>query len=117
MLFIDGNNIKLTRGDTAYIEVPINVETDEGSAPYILDPDDTLTLSVKKKIKDEETLLQKVVKGSSTIHFMPDDTKEMDFGTYIYDIQLTTSSGDIYTVIGPTESETPSFRVLGEVTV
>lgn len=29
----------------------------------------------------------------------PDDTKDLDFGTYVYDIQLQKTTGEVYTFI------------------
>ena len=49
--------------------------------------------------------------GGAAIHIRPEDTKELSFGKYLYDIQLTTADGDIYTVIPPT-----TFEILKEVT-
>ena len=49
--------------------------------------------------------------GSNQFHIEPEDTKFLSFGKYLYDVELTTASGDVYTVIVPT-----TFEVLKEVT-
>lgn len=100
--------IKLTRGDTARLTVSITNETD-GSV-YELQEGDVLTLSVKKSVEDAETTLAKEITSSNTFHIEPKDTAGLAFGKYIYDVQLTTSGGDVYTVIGPA-----NFELLKEV--
>ena len=107
MLYIEGNTIRLTRGDTAYLHIPLT--STEGA--YEMAPDDTLTLSVKKSTRDSEYTFQKVIKGSDVFRIDPSDTAETSFGKYTYDVQLQNSNGDIFTVIPPS-----TFEVLVEVT-
>ena len=110
MLYVkDDGAIMLTRGDTARLMVPIknSVDSDE----YPIQSEDTLHFTVKKSAKEYEPLLQKVIKGSNVIHIKPEDTKGLSFGKYKYDVQLTTASGDVYTVIEPT-----TFEVMEEIT-
>lgn len=110
MLYIQhGGKIRLTRGDTAILKVPIfNEITDE---EYVVAEDDTLAMTIKKQIEDEEPIVQKVLKGSNTFCIEHRDTCTLDFGAYVYDVQLTTASGEVYTVIEPA-----SFEILTEVT-
>lgn len=108
MLYINGNTIKMTRGDTAHLVIPIILS--DGSE-YTMKPGDTLTLSCKKSIQDENYAFQKVIESGNTFHIQPDDTKNLEFGAYKYDIQLNTSNGDIYTVI-----DVSTFEILTEVT-
>lgn len=107
MLYIEGNTIRLTRGDTAYITVPLT--TDDGV--YEMHPTDTLTFSVKKNTREYNYILQKVVNGTNAFHIQPDDTAKLDFGKYTYDVQLNVNNGDVFTVIPPS-----MFEVLAEVT-
>jgi hypothetical protein len=107
VLYINGNTIKLTRGDTAYLQIPL--ATTDGM--YQMDLTDTLTFSVKKKTSDTDYIFQKVVNGEDTIHIEPTDTASLTFGKYVYDIQLTTNNGDVFTVVPPS-----TFEVLTEVT-
>lgn len=110
MLYIESDGIvRLTRGDTARLTVDITNITSE--QPYIIGDKDVLTLSLKKNINDTEPTLQKVITGSSIFHIEPDDTKNLSFGKYKYDVQLTTESGDVYTVIEPSV-----FELMQEVT-
>ena len=107
MLYIEGNTIRLTRGDTAYLEFPLKTEVGE----YVMVSNDTLTLSVKKNTKDTEYIFQKVITGTNTFHIEPNDTTDLSFGKYTYDVQINTADGDVFTVIPPS-----TFEVLNEVT-
>lgn len=107
-VYNDGS-VELTRGDSAHLAVTITNDVD-GSV-YEIQPDDTLTLSMKKYVNDESPCLQKTIKGSNTFHLKPDDTRGLNFGKYKYDVQLTTAEGDVYTVLGP-----ETFELLSEVT-
>ena len=110
MLYVEADNtVRLTRGDTAYLQVPI--VNDVTLEPYIVAENDTLVLSVKRTVKDTEVCFQKTVKGTDIFHIKPEDTHQCEFGKYKYDVQLTTSSGEVYTVIEPT-----CFEILTEVT-
>ena len=108
MLYIEGNTIRMTRGDTVYLTVPLTSTTEA----YERGPGDPLTLSVKKSERDTEYLFQKVSTGNNTFHIEPADTAALAFGKYKYDVQLNTSDGDVYTVIPPS-----IFELLVEVTV
>lgn len=101
--------IKLTRGDTAYLNVEIT--NDISGEPYEMDPADTLTLTVKKTVKDTDICFQKTIKGSTEFKIVPEDTAHCSFAKYKYDIQLKRANGDIHTVVVPT-----SFCILEEVT-
>lgn len=110
MLSVSENgSIGLTRGDTARFNVSIkNGITLED---YEIQPNDVLVMTIKKKVKDKEPLIQKTITGASVFHILPTDTQPLDFGRYVYDVQITTSNSDVYTVIGPC-----SFEVMREVT-
>ena len=105
----DTGVIKLTRGDTARFSVGILNEISDSA--YSISDNDQLTLTVKKKVKDEDSLIQKTITGATLFHIKPEDTSSLSFGKYVYDVQLTTSDGDVYTIVGPT-----TFELLAEVT-
>lgn len=101
------SEITLTRGDTLPIKILI---IDENKDPYILQPDDSLFFTMKKSVSTKEIIIQKVVKGTEFI-IEHDDTANLPYGKYVYDIQLTQGNGRVSTVIGP-----QSFELTGEVT-
>lgn len=109
MLYIDDKTIKLTRGDTARLTVPIINLANNGE--YTMESGDILYFTVKKNAKDSDFLFQKSVTGSNSIHIRPEDTAALSFGKYKYDVQLTTATGDVYTVIEPS-----TFEVMEEIT-
>lgn len=108
MFTIDyANNIKLTRGDSAYFEIEL---TDEDDYKYALEQGDFLTLTVKQNPRCADKLLQKKLEDTN-VRIAPKDTQTMSFGSYCYDVQLTTADGDVYTVVGPAR-----FTLCEEVT-
>lgn len=110
MLYVDkNNNIRLTRGDTA--KFVVSVQNESIREPYDILSSDTLTMTIKDSIRDGEPCVQKTIVGSNTFHILPSDTSSMNFGKYIYDIQLTTSGGDVYTIVEPS-----TFELMEEVT-
>lgn len=110
MLKIDENGvIHLTRGDTARISVQIT--NDQNGNEYEVSSDDALTLTVRVNARSSDILLQKVVTGTSDFYIAPEDTQNLSFREYVYDIQLTTAAGDVYTIITPR-----TFEITEEVT-
>ena len=67
----DENNIYLTRGDTATLDVYI---TDEDGVSYVMAADDRLIFSVRRLAGKGEVLISKVV-SSPTIYIDTADTK------------------------------------------
>lgn len=110
MLYVNSDGtIRLTRGDTARLEVQIKNDLTNGN--YEMTSEDILRFTIKKNVNDSTPAVQKTVAGSNQFHIEPEDTKSLSFGKYLYDVELTTASGDVYTVIVPT-----TFEVLKEVT-
>ena len=105
MLEITNGNIKLTRGDTAYLTVSVNI----GDEPYTVKTDDVLTMTVKADYNDEP-LIEKKLRGTTTFHIEPKDTKGLEFGTYVYDVEITPANGDNFTIIADKK-----FKVTNEV--
>lgn len=110
MLSVDGNGtIKLTRGDTARLNV--SVKNSLTGKPYTIAEGDTLTLTVREKATSTSIKLQKTLTGAKCFDIAPEDTSKLQFMTYTYDIQLTQKNGDVYTIVGPAP-----FVILPEVT-
>ena len=110
MLYVNADGtIRLTRGDTAVLSVTITNELDYSE--YVVQEDDTLTLSVRKTANDPTLSFSVNTVGSSTFRIKPSDTANLSFGKYKYDVQLTRANGDVHTVIGPI-----TFEIMQEVT-
>lgn len=94
---ISGTTITLTRGDT--FEAQISITQEDGS-PYIPKDGDTVRFAMKSSYTDETPLIVKDIPVSTMILVLePIDTKALNFGKYVYDIQLTTIDGKIDTFI------------------
>lgn len=109
MLTIDRHkNVTLTRGDSCQIAVPL---TKADGTAYELQDGDTLELTVKRFTSDVAPLIGKTLDETGTFVFEPSDTKGLRYGTYKYDVQLTTAAGEVFTVIPPC-----GFTIAEEVT-
>lgn len=106
----EDNTIHLTRGDTARFSIGRIVNT-VTNTDYTPTPEDTVTMTIKKTVMDSAPCVRLTVPGGDVLHIKPEDTKAMAFGKYVYDVQLTTADGDVYTIIPPT-----TFELLKEVT-
>lgn len=92
MLYIDeDDNIKLTRGDTAVIDIEI---TDASGNPYIMQPLDELIFTVRKIYDAGSVVIEKTLQ-TPVITLVTNDTKDLTFGLYRYDIYLYNSSTHI----------------------
>lgn len=106
MFRISGNDISITRGDTAIIDFSLN--------DYVLTDGDTVYFSVKKSVNYEESVIQKIITsfagGKALIELSATDT-DIEARSYVYDIQCNLADGRVDTVIGPAK-----FAVLEGVT-
>ena len=93
----DSNVITLTRGDTCAFDVEIKTDTGD---TYIPQETDVITFTLKKDTKTADIIIQKT---GSTIILNPADTRSLKYGSYFYDVTLTTESEAVYTIITPTE--------------
>lgn len=100
-----GPTITITRGDTASFGITIK---DASGTEYTPQAGDTVTFTVKKSTKSEEALIQKTGVSIALEH---EDTAELKYGIYAYDVQLEYANGNIDTFIGPAD-----FVITEEVT-
>lgn len=97
MLKVEGSDIYLTRGDSAYLVIDITLQ--DGSK-YISEPGDVLVFNIKRTYDSEEYILQKTVEDF-IVNIEPEDTDSISYGTYWYDVELTTAEEAKFTVVGP----------------
>ena len=91
------NTIFLTRGDTFKAQLTINYP--DGSV-YTPKEGDSIRFALKENIEDEECLILRDIPIDTMLLILyPEDTKELEFGNYVYDIQLTKANGDVDTFI------------------
>lgn len=97
MVRVEGTTITMTRGDTARISVYISDMEGEGYTPS---EQDTIRFAMKKDYKDAEPLLLiNIPVNTMMLVINPEDTKNLPFGAYVYDIELTTEAGVVDTFI------------------
>lgn len=107
MFKIIGNTINITRGDTGLFTLNI---TDGSGQPYDYS-NDTVIFTVKSNVYTTDHLIQKTVRYGEIVTIQPEDTSNLCYGEYWYDVQVTTQSGIVDTVITPSK-----FIVRTEVT-
>lgn len=95
----------LTRGDTA--QFTITPKRSDGTV-YELQEGDVVEFTVKKKTSDSAAVISKV---GLDVEIAPQDTCELRYGVYKYDVQLTFADGRVDTFIGPCD-----FAITEEVT-
>ena len=109
MVTIDDKNIHLTRGDTAYITINIDIDDIE------LRDSDVVRCQVRSQPNGGYLWFESILEqdeGGYLWHVRPDDTSRMKPGNYYYDVQVEIAdSGDVFTVI-----PVSTFEVLDEVT-
>lgn len=94
---VKGTSITLTRGDSFAADIGI-IQPD--GEPYIPSEGDQIRFAMKRNVKDEEVLiLREIPIETMRLVLAPEDTKELEFGSYVYDIQLTKSTGEVDTFI------------------
>lgn len=94
---IYGTTIVLTRGDTFAARVSI---LDSDGNPYLPQPGDSIRFAMKRSFEDFEIpLIKEIPTDTMLLVLNPEDTKNLPFGQYAYDIQLTKATGEVDTFI------------------
>ena len=98
MFEINGNKIILTRGDSFYAVITLkNRATGEDYTPV---EGDVIKFGLKHSPFDTECLITKTVPNATQLLYLaPEDTSSLQFGAYVYDIELTYANGDKDTFI------------------
>lgn len=94
---VKGPTISLTRGDYASFHIDAY---DQNHNIYELQEGDVVTFTIKRNTKQKEALVQK---HGLDIEIFPEDTENLQYGTYSYDVELAPASGHIDTFIGPAD--------------
>lgn len=103
--------IEIVRGTTNTIEV--NVLDADGVA-YTVVAGEKIVFGLKKKATDPDFILVKVASfntvGSYLVGLTPNDTKDLEYGRYVYDVALQ-SGNNFYNIIPPSP-----FDIVANVT-
>ena len=117
--------IYMTRSDTE--NIIFGAKDKETKEPYVPTVKDKLIFSAARKVGDEP-LVQIVNEMTDdaeafwNIRFEPEDTESLAFGKYAYDVELQmrdSSTGELEdrkTIIGKTDTKSPTLVIWGEVT-
>ena len=106
---VNGTTIYLTRGDT--FRAVITISNPDGSI-YTPQEGDKVRFAMKEDIESEELLIfREVPIDTMELVLYPGDTKGLEYGSYVYDIQLTRADGMITTIVPASR-----FRLTEEVT-
>jgi len=108
---IKGTNISMTRGDSEVIRVTVK-DTLGNIIPLVTG--DTIHFTVRENVMNETKIIEKIITefddGEALITIDPQDTENLKFASYVYDIQLTKENGIVRTIITPAD-----FTITGEV--
>lgn len=88
MLKIDGNNIYLTRGDSATLSLEV---TDQEGNPYEPKEGDEFIFSVKNNDLVVPYELTKKFNSELDIYITSEESSNFNFGAYLFDIKLVNS--------------------------
>lgn len=97
MLYIDEDqNITLTRGDTGFFEISLVNKNGEAYTPQ---EGDRLRFALGKSWGKDTLFTKDIPLDTCTLEIEPNDTKNLDFKKYKYDIEFTDGYGHVSTVI------------------
>lgn len=103
MVTINGTTINLTRGDTLRVQITL---TQDGET-YTPEVGDAVRFAMRPAglnskgtaYKYDICLTKAIPISTMVLELEPDDTEELDFGEYVYDIQITFADGTVDTPI------------------
>lgn len=100
---VSGKNISMTRGDTESLIVKQFDKTGGTQTPAPFVTGDTVTMTVREDVESPIAFQTSVTAfdehGWAVIPIAHSDTAGLDFGSYVYDIQLTRADGTVTTLV------------------
>ena len=106
MFKIINNEITLTRGDSASMSFKCINESTGEEYDYSAD---NVVFSLKKCPAEPKPLIQKTITDGKLV-LEPEDTADLPFGQYYYDVVINKADGSVDTVI-PTTVFTVAYEV------
>lgn len=94
-MIVDGTNLSIIKGDTEYLSVICDNYK-------LIDGEDVVELTVRLSPTNQKLIYKKIEefeRGNAEIKFLPEDTKYLNPGVYVYDVQITFANGDVKTIV------------------
>jgi hypothetical protein len=102
---INDTDIYITRGDSETFRVILYDQEEEAKRRFVGE-EDTVYFTVKTSTQTIHKIFQKIVTtfedGEAIINIEPEDTKDLRYDTYYYDVQMV-KNGDVTTIITPSQ--------------
>lgn len=95
----DRQDIVLTRGDSAYLDIKIY---DKNKNPIILGEEDIVKCTIRDPESPNHALFAAkfvYTEDAITWHIYPEDTQGAQIKDYVYDMEVEFSNGDVFTFI------------------
>ena len=109
------NKIEVPRGTSLVYPIQLYDVSYDNQGNFIkvlreYDPTDILRFGVKLDRRSQTLLISKTLtydssSGCYLLNLVPEDTQDLDFDTYLYDISLQTADGDFVPVVKAAEFE------------
>ena len=97
MLYVnDKQTITLTRGDTGIFNISLQKQNGEAYTPQ---QGDSLRFALSEGFGKEVLLIKNIPVDSCILELEPNDTKNLKFKKYKYDVQFTNAQGQVSTII------------------
>ena len=97
---LNNNYMLVVKGDTAMFDITLD--------NYTFTEGDRVYFTVKKRIKDSQHVIQKVVdvfeENIAKVYLTTEDTN-VEPGIYVYDIQVSLTNGIVDTIVLPSKFE------------
>ena len=106
MLKLQKNKIIMTRGDSAYFGLKVKIPQFPYEE-YKLKENDKCVFTCRKlqfwiEGEQENPILFQFEIEKDLVKILPEYTRELPYGDYYYDIELTMGDGQVHTIIEPT---------------
>ena len=116
MFKVENNAITLTRGDSGIAEITLTTEAgeqytpQEGDSVHFYAKPNKFTLKMTEFVAAEPVIEKTIPITDLNLRLNPQDTKDLPFGEYLYDLELTFADGYVDTFVN-----CAPFRIVPEV--
>lgn len=102
----------ITKGDSGSFFVKLTKKSD--GSEYVLKDGDKIVMTVRRRPRFP--VLMSVTSTENEVKLRPADTKRLEPGWCVYDIEVNTAEGETYTIVGIKDDNDKNFMVYPEVT-